>query len=187
MDGRGCGLRRGVSRCGRCCRATKAERIKREDIPRAVVLALAGRPTSRPSCFGRNAPAAAALSPSLSLPHRAEPRLMHRVAPLQLSCGLGRSFPSSSSLLFSAHPFLSSLFSSHLPLIFSAAAGCSAYSRQVTQLQPSLFLSLSAFRATRVSCLGLSTSPLSSRDSESATGYRRRSAAMHLSFLFSSR
>lgn len=50
-------------------RLPTAERIKREDIPRAVVLALAGRPTSRPSCFGRNAPAAAALFfLSLSLP-----------------------------------------------------------------------------------------------------------------------
>lgn len=98
MDGRGYGPRRGVvSRCGRCdCRRTvKMERLKREDILRAVVLALAGRPTSRPSCFGRNAPAAAAaavLSPSLSLllslSLQLRVRLMHPcvVAPLQLPC-----------------------------------------------------------------------------------------------------
>jgi len=88
MDGRGYGPRRGVvrSRCGRCnCRRTvKMEKIKREDIPRAVVLALAGRPTSRPSCFGRNAPAVAALSPSLSL--RLWSNAPCVVAPLQLPC-----------------------------------------------------------------------------------------------------
>lgn len=67
-DGRGRGPRRRVSRCGRCCQATKMEKIKREDIPGAVVLALAGRPTSRPSCFGRNAPVAAAFAPRLSSP-----------------------------------------------------------------------------------------------------------------------
>lgn len=81
MDGRGCGPRRGivaivivVSRCGDCCRrAAKMERIKREDIPRAVVLALAGRPTSRPSCFGRNAPAVASATAALSSSPSAAP------------------------------------------------------------------------------------------------------------------
>lgn len=59
-------------------RLSTAERIKREDIPRAVVLALAGRPTSRPSCFGRNAPAAAALFfLSLYLPLAFQTRLIY--------------------------------------------------------------------------------------------------------------
>lgn len=104
--------------------------------------------------------------PRLSLPRRAEPRLMHRIAPLQLSCTDSAVPLLLLLLLFSAHPFLSPLL--FFPLIFSAAAGRSTYNRQVTQLQSSLFLSLSAFRATRVSCLGLSTSPLSSRDSKRA-------------------
>lgn len=69
--------------------------IKREDIPRAVVLALAGRLTSRPSCFGRNAPATAALSPisfsgyaSSNVPHRSTSLPRTKVAlelPLSLS------------------------------------------------------------------------------------------------------
>jgi hypothetical protein len=68
--------RRGVvSRGGRCdcrCCGRAGEDKKRRISLGAVVLALAGRPTSRPSCFGRNAPAAAvaALSPPPPPPPR---------------------------------------------------------------------------------------------------------------------
>lgn len=145
MDGRGYGPRRGVvSRCGRCdCRRTvKMKRIKREDIPRAVVLALAGRPTSRPSCFGRNAPdaAAAALSPSLS-PFGFGLGLMHHASSLHFS-----------------YPMLRRLYTDSAISLPSRRSAAQFASRQVTQLQPSLSLSLSAFRATCVSCV--SATPL---------------------------
>lgn len=114
----------------------------------------------------------------LSLPRRAgrrgrqgAPCLMHRAAPLQLSC---------------AETELSGRFSpSSLPTSPLTTGRLHSYSL-------SLFLSLSAFRATRLlSRLELSSTPLSSRDSERARARARdrlswpigRDARLSFSFL----